>query len=72
MARAKINNVFVDREAAMKYLEKELEARIGDTVERTIRITQAPGTEKPGSCRNSSSGWSERIGISGHIQQVGI
>ena len=46
MARTKIEKVFVDREAAIKYLDDELKSRMGGIVERAIRITQAPGTGK--------------------------
>ncbi len=46
MVLKKIKNVFVDREHAMNFLEEELENRIGDVVEKAIRITQAPGTGK--------------------------
>ncbi len=46
MALKKIKNVFVDREDALDFLESELKERIGEAVERAIRITQAPGTGK--------------------------
>ncbi len=41
-----IEDVFVDREKAMKYLEDELRSRKNHKVEMAIRITQAPGTGK--------------------------
>ncbi len=41
-----IEDVFVDREKALQYLEDELRRRKNRTVEMAIRITQAPGTGK--------------------------
>ncbi len=46
MSLQKIKKVFVDREDALNFLERELEGRIGDVVEVAIHITQAPGTGK--------------------------
>ena len=43
---AKIEDIFVDREDAMHYLEEQLEKRRGKAYEEAIRITQAPGTGK--------------------------
>ncbi len=41
-----IEDVFVDRKGALRYLEDELRSRKSRTVEMAIRITQAPGTGK--------------------------
>ncbi len=41
-----IEDVFVDREAALQYLENELRKRKNRVWEYAIRITQAPGTGK--------------------------
>ncbi len=46
MPLKKIKKVFVDREHALNFLEKELNDRIGEATEMAIRITQAPGTGK--------------------------
>ncbi len=46
MVLKKIKKVFVDREHALNFLERELNARIGEATEKAIRITQAPGTGK--------------------------
>ncbi len=45
----KIENVFVDREKALQYLEDELRSRKNRTIEKAIRITQHPELEKPDS-----------------------
>ncbi len=41
-----IEDIFVDREKALQFLEVELRKRKNRTKEKTIRITQAPGTGK--------------------------
>ncbi len=41
-----IEDIFVDREKALQYLEDELRSRKNRIVEIAIRITQAPGTGK--------------------------
>ncbi len=41
-----LEDVFVDREKALQFLESELRKRKNHTKEKAIRITQAPGTGK--------------------------
>ncbi len=41
-----LEDIFVDREKALQYLEDELRSRKNHTKEKAIRITQAPGTGK--------------------------
>ncbi len=41
-----IEDIFVDREKALQFLENELKKRKNRTKEKAIRITQAPGTGK--------------------------
>ncbi len=41
-----LEDVFVDREKAMQFLENELKKRKNRTKEQAIRIMQAPGTGK--------------------------
>ena len=44
-----IEDIFVDREKALQYLEDELRSRKNRTIEKAIRITQHPELEKPDS-----------------------